>query len=192
MFLIVGLGNPGTRYQDTRHNAGFMVIDLLVPGRRSFQASLRHSLTCRTKLAGREVVLAKPQTFMNLSGLAVRELLEAYEVSTSRLLIVYDDVALPFGTLRVRGKGSAGGQKGMHSIISSIGTSEFARLRVGVGPPEGLPEDFSEFLLSPFGRQEAKALPEILELAAEAVVTILSDGLERAMARYNSRVNRGG
>jgi PTH1 family peptidyl-tRNA hydrolase len=189
MKLIVGLGNPGREYEMTRHNLGFMLIDRLLTraGGRRFRSE-SSAKVAEVELAGQRVLLAKPQTYMNLSGDAVRPLLDRYgEGRAANLLAASDDVALPFGMIRVRARGSAGGQKGLKSIIERLGTQEFARVRLGVKPDHPL-DDLSRFVLSPIRNRDREQLEETLERAVDAVTVILSDGVERAMARFNERV----
>ena len=185
MFLIVGLGNPGAEYAQTRHNLGFMLIEKLAAGagvavkRKKCQA-----LVGSTVVDGRRVILAKPQTFMNLSGEAVSCLISKNEVAASSLIVISDDLALPFGTLRLRERGSAGGHNGLKSIIGSLGTNEFSRLRIGIQPDHPL-SDAKSFVLDEFNRSEKESLPEILERAAQAMHAVLRDGIARAMSLYN-------
>lgn len=189
MKLIVGLGNPGREYEMTRHNLGFMLIDRLLTraGGRRFRSE-SSAKVAEVALAGQRVLLAKPQTYMNLSGDAVRPLLDRYgEGEPANLLVASDDVALPFGMIRVRARGSAGGQKGLKSIIERLGTQEFARVRLGVKPDHPL-DDLSRFVLSPIRNRDREQLEETLERAVDAVTVILSEGVERAMARFNERV----
>ena len=189
MKLIVGLGNPGREYEMTRHNLGFMLIDRLFTrgGGRRFRSE-SSAKVAEVTLAGQRVLLAKPQTYMNLSGDAVRPLLDRYgEGQPANLLVASDDVALPFGMIRVRARGSAGGQKGLKSIIERVGTQEFARVRLGVKPDHPL-DDLSKFVLSPIRNRDREQLDETLERAVDAVTVILAEGVERAMARFNERV----
>lgn len=189
MKLIVGLGNPGREYEMTRHNLGFMLIDTLFSklGRRRFRSE-SNAMVAEAVLADQRVLLVKPQTYMNLSGDAVRPLLARYgDAQVSNLIVASDDVALPFGMIRVRARGSAGGQKGLKSIIARLGSQEFVRLRLGVKPDHPL-SDLSNFVLSPIRNRDREQLAATLERAAEAVVVILSEGVERAMARFNERV----
>jgi peptidyl-tRNA hydrolase, PTH1 family len=189
MKLIVGLGNPGREYERTRHNLGFMLIDRLfdLAGGRRFRDESNAKIT-EVVLASQRVLLAKPQTFMNLSGDAVRVLLNRYgEGQAANLIVASDDVALPFGMIRVRARGSAGGQKGLKSIIERLGTQEFARVRFGVKPDHPV-DDLSSFVLSPIPRRGREKLDLALERGADAVAVILSEGVERAMARFNERV----
>lgn len=189
MKLIVGLGNPGREYEWTRHNLGFMLIDRLFQraGGRRFRSESSAKIAGVT-FADQRVLLIKPQTYMNLSGDAVRPLLDRYgESDPANLLVVSDDVALPFGMIRVRARGSAGGQKGLKSIIGRLGSEEFARVRIGVKPEHPL-DDLSSFVLSPIRTRDREVLDEALEKAMEAVAVILSEGVGRAMTRFNERV----
>lgn len=189
MKVIVGLGNPGREYEMTRHNLGFMLIDRLftLGGGRRFRSE-SNAKVAEVTLAGQRVLLAKPQTYMNLSGDAVRPLLDRYgEGQPTNLLVASDDVALPFGMIRVRARGSAGGQKGLKSIIERVGTQEFARVRLGVKPDHPL-DDLSKFVLSPIRNRDREQLDETLERAVDAVTVILAEGVGRAMARFNERV----
>lgn len=189
MKLIVGLGNPGREYERTRHNLGFLLIDRLFQraGCRRFRSESSAKVAGIT-FADQRVLLVKPQTYMNLSGDAVRPLLDRYgEGNPRNLLVVSDDVALPLGMIRVRARGSAGGQKGLKSIIERLGSEEFARVRIGLKPDHPL-DDLSSFVLSPIRARDRELLDEALEKAVEAVAVILSEGVERAMARFNERV----
>lgn len=184
-WLIVGVGNPGAEYERTRHNVGFMLIELLA---KRLQTSVKR-LECRAfvgrgELGGKRVELAMPQTFMNLSGSSVGCLMSAGEREGTSLLVVSDDLAIPFGTLRIRQKGSHGGQNGLRSIIDHLKTQDFARLRIGIGPDHPL-TNASRFVLDKFGKEEAAELPSVLERAADAVETIVTLGLDSAMAKFN-------
>ncbi len=189
MKLIVGLGNPGREYEATRHNLGFMLIDKLIEragGRRMRDEA--NSKVAEVQLAGERVILAKPQTFMNLSGSAVRPLLERYgEADPANLIVASDDVALPFGMIRVRPQGSAGGQNGLKSIIARLGTNEFARVRLGMGPDHPV-ADLSSFVLTPIPKRDRDRLDQMLDRAADAVEIIVTSGVDRAMALFNERV----
>lgn len=189
MKLIVGLGNPGEEYETTRHNLGFMLVDRLFErtGGRRFRSELS-ARTAEVTLAGQRVLLVKPQTFMNLSGDAVKPLLERYgEGDAANLIVASDEAALPFGMIRVRARGSAGGQKGLKSIIDRLGSGEFARVRMGVKPDHPV-LDLASFVLAKVPRRDHKALEEVLDRAAEAVEIVLAEGVERAMQRFNERV----
>lgn len=189
MKLIVGLGNPGSEYEMTRHNLGFMLIDRLFEraGSRRFRSE-SNARIAEVTLAGKRVLLVKPQTFMNLSGDSARPLLERYgEASQANLIVACDDVALPYGTIRVRPRGSSGGQKGLKSIIERLGTQEFARVRLGVKPDHQV-DDLRSFVLSTIPRRDRALLDQVLDRAADAVEVILTEGVERAMALFNERV----
>ncbi|NWF78723.1 MAG: aminoacyl-tRNA hydrolase [Chloroflexi bacterium] len=186
MWLIVGLGNPGERYARTRHNIGFEALDTLA--RRhglQFRTGRANSLTAEGTIAGQRVVLAKPQTFMNLSGQAVSSLRAWYKLDPSReLLVIYDDLDLPFARLRLRERGSAGTHNGMRSIVQQLGSVEFPRLRVGIGQPPGK-MDPAAYVLARFNKEEEAALPALLDTIADAVELVLREGLTAAMNRYN-------
>jgi peptidyl-tRNA hydrolase, PTH1 family len=189
MRLIVGLGNPGIEYVWTPHNLGFLVVDALAEdaGIRVTRPEAK-SLVGLGKIAGRDVVLAKPQTMMNLSGLAVRELLSRAECEPSEMIVVCDDVAFPWGMLRVRERGTAGGHNGLKSVIGAIGTTEFIRVRLGVKPEE-MRGDLKEYVLRQIRRDEEDVVAEEIEQGAEAVKAILTEGTQSAMNRFNRRVS---
>ena len=186
--LIIGLGNPGAQYERTRHNLGFMLIDLLA---RAAGAQVKRkdcrALVGRALLEGTLVDLVKPQTYMNLSGEAVACLLSKQDSKSivQNMIVISDDLALPFGTIRLRRRGSAGGHNGLKSIIAATKTDEFIRLRIGIQSehPVG---DTKNFVLDEFSRSERAELEKILERSAEALRAVLRDGLDKAMARYNS------
>jgi PTH1 family peptidyl-tRNA hydrolase len=192
-FLVVGLGNPGMEYQWTPHNAGFLAIDRLAQRSGAVVSNRRcRALTASARIGGREVVLAKPETFMNLSGISVRALLEEVGAELGKgpiedLVVLYDELALPLGTLRVRAGGSSGGHNGARSINGALGTEEWARIRIGVGP-EGL-ETASrrgkDYLLTPMRKKELAVLDEVLDRAADAVETVIVSGVGAAMNRFN-------
>ncbi len=186
--LIVGLGNPGEEYAAHRHNVGFRVVEALA--RAHGLHFLRHKVArarlARGQIGGRAVILAKPQTFMNLSGQAVGRLSRAYDLSPERILVVYDDLDLPLGRLRLRPAGSSGGHKGVQSVIEALGTQAFPRLRVGIGrPPTGV--DPVEYVLQPFGREQGPILAEAVGLAVAAIECWLAEGIVAAMERFNRR-----
>jgi len=184
--LVVGLGNPGVRYAWTRHNVGWHVIDIL----RQRIGAGKHSMSMDSQLwgprfvDGEKVLLMKPMTYMNLSGNAVRKAFRSLGLGLEDLLVVYDDVALPFGRIRLRAKGSAGGHKGMVSVIANLGSLDFPRLRIGIGSP-GLQRDLVDFVTDPFSQEELTELPAICEKAANAVLTWISSGLDEAMREAN-------
>jgi len=184
-FLLVGLGNPGRKYRLNRHNVGFMLVDL-ISERLGVKLSRIESKALVTKVEyqGRLVILAKPQTYMNLSGQAVGALQRYYKVPFDNLLISYDDVDLPLGTIRIRPSGGAAGQKGMKSIIERLGTQEFPRLRLGVGRPPGRMRA-ADYVLQNFSKNESALLESVLERGTDAALIFISDGLETAMNQYN-------
>lgn len=187
MRLIIGLGNPDPEYQWTPHNLGFMAVDELAN-----RAAIRverpeaKALVGRGKLAGEDVVLAKPQTYMNLSGISVRELLGKYELEVGDLLVMWDEVQLPLGTIRIHTSGSAGSHNGAKSIIGALGTQDFARLRLGAGPDHPL-SSRKEYVLRPIRKAELEVAAEMLDEAGNAVEMILKDGIDAAMTRFNRR-----
>ena len=195
MKLIVGLGNPGIEYQFTPHNAGFLAVDRIAEGCGVVLSNRRgRALTARAKLAGHEVLLAKPETFMNLSGLSVAALLHELEMQapTEDLIVLYDELAFPLGTLRVGERGSANGHNGVRSISGALGTEQWLRIRIGVGKPS-LPDGREikaggrDYLLTPFRKQELVVLDEVLDRARSAVETVLTRGVSAAMSEFNRR-----
>jgi PTH1 family peptidyl-tRNA hydrolase len=189
MRVIVGLGNPGMEYAWTPHNLGFLVIDALAEdaGIRVSRPESK-SLVGLGEIAGQDVVLAKPQTMMNLSGLAVRELVGRAECEPSDVIVLCDDIALPWGMLRVRERGTAGGHNGLKSVIGALGTIEFVRVRLGVKPEE-MRGDLREYVLRQIRRDEEDLVAEEIEQGVEAVKTILAEGTQAAMNRFNRRVS---
>lgn len=186
-YLLVGLGNPGRQYETTRHNIGFMLMNRLAEKLgESFSKLESKALIAKCTYQEQRLVLAKPQTFMNLSGRAVSSLLRYYKVPVTNLLVTYDEVDLPLGTLRMRPSGGSAGHKGMQSIVEQLGTEEIPRLRIGVGRPPGRMEA-ADYVLQNFSREEAEELTILLDTAAEAVLTFVSGGLEKAMNQYNNR-----
>jgi PTH1 family peptidyl-tRNA hydrolase len=182
--LIVGLGNPGPEYRETRHNVGFRVVELLAQRHGIDLRKRRHQAAYgEGRIAGHAVLLAKPLTYMNLSGQAVAALARYHNLTPSEVLVVCDDTNLPLGRLRLRAQGSAGGHNGLKSIIGSLQTTEFPRVRIGVGAPDG--QAMVEHVLGRFDRAESEAIAATLEMAADAVELILREGVEVAMNRYN-------
>jgi PTH1 family peptidyl-tRNA hydrolase len=186
--LIVGLGNPGIEYQFTPHNLGFLAIDRIA---NNLGVEVRNrqcrALTARAVIAGQPVILAKPETFMNLSGLSVRELVAEYQADVkSDLIVIYDELDLPLGTIRIRQRGSSAGHNGMESILGALGTDEFLRIRLGIAPDRKI-ADTVKFVLTPFRKSQLKVVDEILDSAAEAVEMILKDGPAAAMNRFNRK-----
>jgi PTH1 family peptidyl-tRNA hydrolase len=188
MRLIVGLGNPGPEYTWTPHNLGFLGLDAVAERARiRVERPEAKSLVGLGQLAGQEIALAKPHTMMNLSGLAVRDLLERFECRPEGMVVLYDDVALPWGMLRVRERGSAGSHNGLKSIIGTIGSSDFPRVRMGIQPdhPVG---DLAAYVLRPMRKGDLEIAAEMAEQAAEAVELIITRGIADAMNRFNRRV----
>jgi PTH1 family peptidyl-tRNA hydrolase len=185
MKLIVGLGNPGKQYERTRHNVGFLVVDRLAAKNEiELLTKCCESWVAAWAYAGEEIILAKPQTFMNRSGSAVECLLRDYQGSLDDLVVIYDDLDLPFGRLRIRPGGSAGGHRGMLSITERLAGASFNRMRVGIGrPSEGI--EPADYVLSPFSALEMDELSAIIDRAADAVTSLVRDGAEKAMACYN-------
>lgn len=187
MRLIVGLGNPGIEYAWTPHNLGFLATDALAEmGGIRVERPEAKSLIGRGKIAGEEVVLAKPQTMMNLSGYAVRELLERLELGPADLIVLCDEVQLPWGMIRVNPEGSAGTHNGMKSVIAAIESKDFCRVRLGVGPDHAV-GDLGAYVLRPMRKGDLESAAEMIEQAAEAVKTVLTDGVEKAMSKFNRR-----
>ena len=193
MKLIVGLGNPGIEYQFTPHNAGFLAVDriaedcgVMITNRRG------RALTARATLAGRDVLLAKPETFMNLSGLSVAALIQEFEISSEDLIVLYDELALPLGMIRIRERGSANGHNGVLSILRVLGTEEWIRIRIGVGKPaladgREIKAGGKDYLLSPMRKQELAVLDEVLDRTRSAVEMVLTEGVSAAMNKFNRR-----
>jgi PTH1 family peptidyl-tRNA hydrolase len=185
-FLVVGLGNPGPEYALSPHNLGFLVVDRLAE-REGIRVSRKEgkALVGQGEVAGASVLLAKPQTYMNLSGVSVRALFEKYTLGAENLIVVYDDHDLPWGSVRVRPRGSAGGHHGMESVIRSIGSDEFVRVRMGISAGSGRADP--EKLLRPLRRGQLKELNDLLDYAVQAVVSIMSEGVAKAMTMFNRR-----
>jgi peptidyl-tRNA hydrolase, PTH1 family len=186
--LIVGLGNPGVEYQLTPHNLGFLAIDRIADecGVEVRNRQCR-ALTARAEIAGEQVLLAKPETFMNLSGLAVRELATKHEIRpASDLIVMYDELDFPLGTIRIRQRGSSAGHNGMKSILSALETQEFLRIRLGIAPERKI-ADGVKFVLTPFRKAQWKKVDELLDRAAEAVRVIVQEGPAAAMNRFNRK-----
>ena len=184
-YLLVGLGNPGREYRDSRHNAGFMVIDRLAADLGVKLTRVQNRALIGSGVIGEaKIVLAKPQTYMNLSGESVSGLVRFYKIPHENLIVIHDDIDLPFGVLRMRPGGGSAGQKGVQSIIERIGAQDFPRLRLGIGRPAG-PKGGAGYVLNHFHAEEQKELPFLIDAAAAAVRVFVTDGLEAAMNRYN-------
>ncbi len=187
MFLVAGLGNPGEEYALTPHNLGFLTVDRLAE-QHGIRVTRRDSkaLIGTGEIDGREVMLAKPQTFMNLSGTSLAPLMEKHGIELGRLVVVYDELDLPWRALRIKPKGSAAGHNGMKSAIQSLKTSEIVRVRLGIHPGHPI-RDGAEFVLAPIKRSQMKELDEFVGFAADAVRSIIAEGVEKSMTRYNRR-----
>ena len=195
MKLIVGLGNPGPEYAFTPHNAGYLAIDRIAVGSKAQVANRRgRALTARTKLAGHDVLLAKPETFMNLSGLSVAALMDELDLGVEDLVVLYDELDFPLGTLRLAQRGSANGHNGVKSISGVLGTEEWLRVRIGVGKPpleDGriVKAGGADYLLTPMRKQELATLDEVLDQAVRAVEAVLTKGASAAMNEFNRKVD---
>ena len=194
MALVVGLGNPGIEYQFTPHNAGFLAIDRLAQQSGVAVTNRRcRALTATARIAGREVVLAKPETYMNLSGISVQALVNEFEADASRdLIVIYDEVALSLGSLRIRERGSSGGHNGVRSISGALGSEEWLRIRIGVAPPgdeaaESARRGRKDYVLTPMRKAQLAILDEVMDRAARAVEMILAQGAGPAMNEFNRR-----
>lgn len=186
MFIIVGLGNPGKKYENTRHNIGFDAIDALVDEYRIPDSGKQHKAHCgKGVIEGQKVILAKPTTFMNLSGESVRELVDYYKIDPeSELLVIYDDISLEPGKIRIRKKGSAGGHNGIKSIIQHLGTQNFQRIRIGVGKkPKNW--DLADYVLGTFSKDDRAVLDETLKRVVQAAAMIVQDDIDGAMNQFN-------
>ena len=188
-FLIAGLGNPGREYKASRHNIGFMLVSHLAEELGvTFSRVQSKALVTKTEYQGSRLILAKPQTYMNLSGQAVGSLVKFYKIEFDHLLVVYDDVDLPYGRIRMRPSGGSAGQKGMRSIIDQLGTQEFPRMRLGIGRPPGS-KGAASYVLRDFSGEDAEFLPSVLDRGVEAILTYIREDLTTAMNRYNSKTD---
>ena len=184
-FLVIGLGNPGREYRDNRHNVGFMLIDRLIVRLNARGLKLQSKAIVTDAIYNEhKLILAKPQTYMNLSGQSAQGLIHFYKLELSNVLIAHDDLDLPFGTIRIRPGGGPGGQKGVASTIEHMGTQDIPRLRLGIGRPPGR-LDAADYVLQNFSKDEMKELSSILDRAADSVLTFVTDGLDKAMNKYN-------
>ena len=185
MFLIVGLGNPGKKYSKTRHNVGFMVVDNLVKDMGITTLQGKHkALFAQTTLYDHKILLAEPQTFMNLSGESVSEIASWYKIATDHIVVVYDDVDLEPGSIRIREKGSSGGHKGMESIISHVRSMDFPRVRIGIGKDSSI--ETADYVLSKFTKEELILIDDAISSASDAIKCIIAEGTSAAMNKYNS------
>lgn len=187
MYYIVGLGNPGIQYENTRHNAGFIAIDYLA---RKYSIDVRKikfkSLIGQGVISGQKVMLVKPQTYMNNSGEAIREIYKYFDFDHDKLIVIYDDIDIDFGSIRIRKKGSAGTHNGMKSIIYNLEFDDFPRIKVAVGKKPSY-MDLANFVLSGFSKQEAKIIEEEVKLTSDAIEMILEEGIEKSMSMFNSK-----
>ena len=191
MFVIAGLGNPGKKYEKTRHNMGFLVIDKLAEKNDIKVNKIKHkSLVGDGFISGQKALLVKPQTYMNLSGEAIREIVDYYDVYMEDLIVIYDDFDIELGTLRIRKKGSAGSHNGMKNIIQHLHDSDFPRIRLGIGKSGNL--DWKDFVLGKLGSEEQKLIDEAVEKAADAIMCILEKGIDKAMNEYNVKAKPAG
>ena len=197
MMLIVGLGNPGIKYKNTRHNVGFMAVAYLAEANSiRFNKSDFNSQWGKGVIHDKVVILSKPQTFMNLSGKAVKVLADFFHIETKDILVIYDDIDLELGAIRIRLGGGSGGHRGMQSIIEYLGANNFPRIRLGIGRPEKKMQgarckmqeyDVADYVLTPFNSEEKDMLKQMLDRASEAVDVVLKDGIEKAMNRFNKK-----
>ena len=188
MKLIIGLGNPGTKYQNTRHNAGFKAIDFLAKyfGFDKFKLSTKHKAELSEgQIADERVILVKPQTYMNLSGNTAQSLSRFYKIPIDDIMAIYDDADIPFGTLRIRPSGSAGGHNGVRSLIENLGTDEFVRIRLGIAPMHTFRGELEDYVLGKLNAKEQAALKPVIENIPNAIETLLKEGIEVGMNKYN-------
>jgi PTH1 family peptidyl-tRNA hydrolase len=187
MFLVAGLGNPGEQYASTPHNMGFLVVDRLAArhGIRVTRPECQ-ALVGQGTIGGKPVLLAKPQTYMNLSGVSVKPLMDKYEVPPADLILMYDELDLPWRQLRIKPKGSPAGHNGAKSVVAKLGTQEFPRVRLGVHPGHPL-QSGADYLLSRFSRRQNEELDAFIDLAADATESIIAEGVEKSMTRFNGR-----
>ena len=188
MFVVAGLGNPGRKYEKTRHNMGFWAVDRLAEKNDIKIKKIKHkALIGDGIISGEKVLLVKPQTYMNLSGESLREIVDYYNVDLSRLLVIYDDFDIEAGSLRIRKKGRAGSHNGMKSIINQLGSQDFPRIRVGIGASGGL--EWKDYVIGRMSEREARLLEHTADRAADAVQCILEKGIDRAMNEYNVKTS---
>jgi PTH1 family peptidyl-tRNA hydrolase len=187
-FLIAGLGNPGRRFREDRHNIGFMVLDRLIQDYDlHFMKKQQEALVTDAQISGHKIIFAKPQTFMNKVGKSIAPLMRYYRIPSERLLIVFDDLDLPLGSIRIRPQGGSGGHRGMHSIIEALGEDTFPRMRLGIGRPPGQ-MDPADYVLQKFAKDEIELMNIVLERAVEGIQSFIRDGIEITMTRYNTQV----
>lgn len=189
MFLIVGLGNPGKQYEMTRHNVGFETIDYLSNEYGIKVNKLKHKALIGEGFVGNEkIILAKPQTYMNLSGESVRDMCEYYKLSPDNIIIIYDDISIPSGSVRIRGKGSAGGHNGIKSIIYQLKSDEFMRIKLGVGAPKNANYDLKDYVLGHFSKEEIASITSAIKLCPDALAEMMKNGAASAASKYNKTI----
>jgi PTH1 family peptidyl-tRNA hydrolase len=189
-YLIAGFGNPGREYRNTRHNVGFRLIDSVVSEFNTKLTKVQFkAMTGTIELDNARIILAKPQTFMNLSGQAVAALMRFYKIPLDKVLVAHDDIDLPLGTIRIRPGGGSGGQKGLASTIEKLGTQDFPRMRIGIGRPSGS-QEAAGYVLQEFSNSDEKVLQDVLPQAVEAIKVFVAEGLEAAMTRYNGNITK--
>ncbi len=183
MWLVAGLGNPGKRYESTRHNAGFLVIDELARRKGVELEEDEDSLSARYKIDRTDIILLKPLTYMNLSGTAVKRVLKRFDIPSENLIVVHDDIDMDTGKIRIKRSGSSGGHKGVESIISSTGSREFIRVKIGIGRDKEIPVE--DYVLSKFKKEELPLIRDAVSRAADSVITIITEGIDKAMNKFN-------
>ena len=183
MWLIAGLGNPGSRYEKTRHNVGFLAVEACIRRQPLDCKEKEDYKICKGSLGDEKIIFLEPLTFMNRSGIAVRRIMQKSNISPQQLIVIHDDLDLETGSLKIRKKGSSGGHKGIESIIQHIGTQEFIRIKIGIGRDPFVPTE--KYVLSKFRKEDIQAIREAIEKAVESVYAIINDGVERAMNRFN-------
>ena len=189
MYIIAGLGNPGKQYENTKHNVGFLTIDVLAEKLGIRVSKIKHkALTGEGFISGEKVILVKPQTYMNLSGESIREILSFYKADPERLVVIYDDIDLPMGSLRIREKGSAGTHNGMKSIIYQIVSEDFPRVRIGIGGERK--GDLADYVISGFRKEDRKTVEDSILRAADAVICTVEKGIDIAMGEYNTKAKK--
>lgn len=187
MYVIAGLGNPGTQYENTKHNIGFITVDYLAEMHRIPIKKLKHkALVGEGSISGQKVLLVKPQTFMNLSGNSIREIVAYYKISMEELIVIYDDIDIPMGSLRIRKKGSAGTHNGMRSIVYDLQSDQFPRIRIGIGGERK--GDLADYVIGGFQKSQIPVMEEAVRQAAAAVECMMEKGMDAAMGEYNKRV----
>ena len=189
MYIIVGLGNPGKQYENTRHNMGFLAVDLLAEKYNIDVNKIKFkALVGEGRIAGQKVLLVKPQTYMNLSGEAVRQAMDFYKIDPEELIVIYDDIDIPTGTFRIRKKGSPGTHNGMRNIFQHIQTNDFPRIRVGIG--SGKKDNLAGYVTGGISKSEQEILADVLKSSADAAACIIEKGIDKAMNEYNVRPNK--